>query len=51
MSIAGSLLCLAYFVWGKNDAVGILAYLFPTGVSVYNLYLHKRHKRQTTDNQ
>jgi len=46
MSIVGSLLCLAYFVWGKNDSVGILAYLFPTGVSFYNLYLHRRNKRQ-----
>jgi lipid-A-disaccharide synthase-like uncharacterized protein len=46
MSIAGSLLCLAYFVWGKNDSVGILAYLFPTLVSCYNLYLDVAGRRR-----
>ena len=45
MSIVGSLMCLAYFVWGKNDSVGILAYLFPACVSIYNLYLHYTHKK------
>ena len=42
MSILGSLMCLSYFVFGKNDSVGILAYLFPTVVSVYNLILDFR---------
>jgi len=45
MSIVGSLLCLVYFIFGKNDSVGILAYLFPAGVSCYNLYLDIAHKR------
>jgi len=39
ISMAGSLLCLLYFIFGKNDSVGILAYLFPCCVSGYNLYL------------
>ncbi len=46
MSIAGSLMCLAYFVWGKNDSVGILAYLFPSVISAYNLYLDVKDKKQ-----
>jgi len=46
MSIVGSLFLLAYFIWGKNDSVGILSNLFPTGVALYNLYLHETHKRK-----
>jgi lipid-A-disaccharide synthase-like uncharacterized protein len=49
MSLAGSLLCLAYFVFGKNDSVGILAYLFPSAVSVYNLRLEFTHRRRLRD--
>jgi lipid-A-disaccharide synthase-like uncharacterized protein len=45
ISMAGSLLCLLYFIFGKNDSVGILAYLFPCGVSAYNLYLEMSHKK------
>ena len=44
LSMAGSLLCLSYFVFGKNDSVGILGYLFPSGVSLYNLVLDARHR-------
>ena len=43
MSMAGSLICLSYFVFGKNDSVGILAYLFPSGIAAYNLFLDMRH--------
>jgi lipid-A-disaccharide synthase-like uncharacterized protein/membrane-associated phospholipid phosphatase len=42
MSIAGSLLLLAYFIFGKNDSVGILANLFPLGTALYNLSLELR---------
>jgi lipid-A-disaccharide synthase-like uncharacterized protein len=45
MSITGSLLLLSYFVFGKNDSVGILSNLFPAGVAGYNLVLDLRHKR------
>ncbi|MCL2346292.1 MAG: lipid-A-disaccharide synthase N-terminal domain-containing protein [Desulfobulbus sp.] len=39
MSISGSLLLLAYFIFGKNDSVGVLSNLFPFLVSLYNLRL------------
>ncbi|MBG85429.1 MAG: hypothetical protein CMO80_00820 [Verrucomicrobiales bacterium] len=39
MSVIGSLLCLSYFIFGKNDSVGILGFLFPSSVACYNLYL------------
>ena len=45
MSIAGSVLLLSYFVFGKNDSVGVLSNLFPTAVAGYNLYLDLRNKR------
>ncbi len=45
MSVAGSLACLAYFVFGKNDSVGVLSNLFPCGVAAYNLYLEVTHRR------
>lgn len=46
MSLAGSLLILAYFVFGKNDSVGVLSNLFPSSVAVYNLYLDIRHHNE-----
>jgi lipid-A-disaccharide synthase-like uncharacterized protein len=49
MSISGSVLLLAYFIFGKNDSVGILSNLFPAGVAGYNLYLDLRHKRRRED--
>lgn len=45
MSMGGSLLCLAYFVFGKTDSVGILNNLFPCTIACYNLYLESVHKR------
>ena len=47
LSMAGSLLCLLYFIFGKNDSVGILAYLFPCGVAGYNLYLDITHSKRS----
>ena len=44
MSITGSLCLLAYFIFGKNDSVGILANAFPFMVASYNLYLDITHK-------
>jgi lipid-A-disaccharide synthase-like uncharacterized protein len=46
MSISGSLLLLAYFIFGKNDSVGVLSNLFPAGVAGYNLYLDLRRRRE-----
>lgn len=45
MSMAGSLLLLAYFTFGKNDSVGILSNLFPALIAGYNLYLELRRPR------
>jgi len=49
MSISGSLLLLSYFIFGKNDSVGILSNLFPAAVASYNLVLDLRHKRERKD--
>jgi lipid-A-disaccharide synthase-like uncharacterized protein len=43
MSLLGSLLCLVYFIFGKNDSVGILSYLLPSTVAAYNLFLDIRN--------
>src|SRR4030095_2760180 len=40
----GSVLLLAYFVFGKNDSVGILSNLFPLFVALYNLYLDIKNR-------
>lgn len=48
MSIAGSGLLLAYFIFGKNDSVGILSNLFPMGVAIYNWITHRRSGRNVT---
>jgi len=45
LSVSGSVLLLSYFVFGKNDSVGIISNLFPTFVSVYNLIVDLRHRR------
>lgn len=45
MSIAGSLMLLCYFIFGKNDSVGILSNAFPFAVAAYNLYLDIRSRR------
>lgn len=42
MSILGSALLLSYFTFGKNDSVGVLSNLFPMGVALYNLFMHRR---------
>jgi len=46
MSMAGSALLLIYFIWGRNDSVGVLSNLFPAGVAVYNWVLDVRHRRK-----
>ena len=44
MSIVGSLMTLAYFVFGKNDSVGVLQNLFPAFTASYSLYLDIKHR-------
>ena len=46
MSMSGSVLLLGYFIFGKNDSVGILSNLFPTFIAGYNLYLELTHQRR-----
>lgn len=45
LSIAGSVMTLGYFIWGKNDSVGIIQNAFPMFVSVYNVVVDLRHRR------
>ena len=42
MSLTGSVLLLSYFIFGKNDSVGILSNLFPAAIAGYNLVLDSR---------
>lgn len=51
MSVAGSLMTLSYFMWGKNDSVGILQNLFPSFVAIYNLTLDISHRGWNRDKQ
>jgi lipid-A-disaccharide synthase-like uncharacterized protein len=46
MSVAGSALLLAYFIFGRNDSVGVLSNLFPMAVALYNLLLEARTQRK-----
>lgn len=45
MSMAGSALLLAYFIWGKNDSVGVMSNLFPMAVAAYNFAMHRRARQ------
>lgn len=46
ISIVGSFLTLSYFIWGKNDSVGIIQNLFPFFVASYNFSLDLGHRRR-----
>jgi lipid-A-disaccharide synthase-like uncharacterized protein len=46
MSILGSALLLIYFIWGKNDSVGVLSNLFPMSVALYNYLMHRRFQAE-----
>ena len=45
ISLAGSAMVTSYFIWGKNDAVGILTNLLPASVALYNLVLDIKNGR------
>ena len=45
ISLAGSAMVTSYFIWGKNDAVGVLTNLLPASVAFYNLVMDIRHHR------
>ncbi len=46
MSLSGSVLLLTYFIFGKNDSVGILSNTFPACIAMYNLYLDIRWQKK-----
>jgi lipid-A-disaccharide synthase-like uncharacterized protein len=45
ISLLGSAMVTSYFIWGKNDSVGVLTNLLPASVALYNLILDIRHGR------
>ncbi len=49
ISLAGSAMVTSYFIWGKNDAVGVLTNLLPASVALYNLVLDIKAGRQARD--
>lgn len=48
LSMAGSVLLLCYFTFGKNDSVGVLANLLPLVVATYNLAVELRDRRENS---
>jgi lipid-A-disaccharide synthase-like uncharacterized protein len=48
LSISGSALLVAYFLFGKNDSVGLVSNLFPALVGAYNLVVASRAARSVT---
>lgn len=49
ISLCGSAMVTSYFIWGKNDAVGVLTNLLPASVAFYNLVMDIRHRRTLSD--
>lgn len=45
ISLAGSAMVTSYFIWGKNDAVGVLTNLLPASVAFYNLVMDIKSAR------
>src|SRR5262245_26610282 len=45
ISLLGSAMVTSYFIWGKNDSVGILTNLLPASVAFYNLIMDIKSKR------
>ena len=44
VSLAGAALTTLYFIFGKNDSVGILQNSLPAGVAFYNLFLDLKRR-------
>ena len=49
MSIVGSGMLLAYFIFGKNDGPGIVSNLFPGLLAIYNLALDFSHSKKNAE--
>jgi lipid-A-disaccharide synthase-like uncharacterized protein len=45
ISLLGSAMVTSYFIWGKNDSVGVLTNLLPASVALYNLVVDMRNGR------
>jgi lipid-A-disaccharide synthase-like uncharacterized protein len=45
ISLTGSAMVTSYFIWGKNDSIGVLTNLLPAAVAFYNLVLDIRTGR------
>jgi len=48
ITLVGASFQFAYFVWGKNDSVGVLASLAPMAVAAYNLTLEFRRSTRSS---
>lgn len=48
ISLAGAGLTTLYFIFGKNDSVGILQNALPAGVAFYNLVLDLKQRRRSS---
>ena len=49
ISLTGSAMVTSYFIWGKNDAIGVLTNLLPASVAFYNLIMDIRHQRSAAN--
>ena len=49
ISLLGSAMVTSYFIWGKNDSVGVLTNLLPATVAFYNLIMDIRHHRSAAN--
>ncbi len=48
ISLCGALMVTMYFIFGKNDSVGILTNALPASVALYNLIQDLKQKRNRT---
>ena len=48
ISLLGSAMVTSYFIWGKNDSVGVLTNLLPATVAFYNLVMDLKAGRSAT---
>jgi lipid-A-disaccharide synthase-like uncharacterized protein len=49
ISLSGSAMVTSYFIWGKNDSVGILTNLLPASVAFYNLVMDIKANRSSSN--
>lgn len=45
ISLLGSAMVSSYFIWGKNDSVGVLTNVLPASVAFYNLVMDIKNGR------